>query len=1173
MSAGAGAAAARPAASPRGMLTVGSGPDGPRTLAGLTVLSVLKALALVALAESVARGVVAVIAGDDVAPWVALGIAAGLVRGAVAWAIRVLAARAAVGTKEATRIALAERMLAPGGRRGASVGDITTLATHGLDDLDKYFATVLPALTGAAVVPIAVGLRVLSVDWVSALVLVLTVPLIPLFLALIGMHTQDRVDAASGALARLSDHLVELARGLPVLVGLGRVEEQTALLARVSDDYRRRTMLTLRTAFLSSLALELISTISVAVVAVFVGLRLIDGSLPLEVGLLALILAPECFGPFRDLGAAFHASQDGVSALERARGILAAAPAAALPRPTAAPGALAARDLTLRYPGRPVPALSHLSFDIRPGTVAAITGPSGSGKSTLLALLAGGADGAADAEVSGALTVVPPERLAWVPQHPHTVGDTVLDELRLYAASGPEGMDAADADAAGDALRALGLAGLAPADPARLSPGELRRLAVARALVRVAAGADVVVLDEPTAHLDDRSAALVRAAIASLRGRCTVVLASHDPDVLALATQRIPVLDGVDPVVDGGGTVRGEASLRVEAAPTEQTGPGGALADRAAGTVPNAQFDPLTETEPRATARELAALLGDVARPAAGRLALALLCGALAALFAVALTTVSGWLIVRASQQPAIMYLLVAIVGVRFFGIGRSVLRYAERLATHDAVFASVTRLRVRLWRALAARGPSARRLLRGGTALDYLVTTADEARDLAPRVILPPAVGVLTGVASLVGVALLHAPAVPPLAVCLVLCLGIAPVLALVADRRASARHQASRSAMTRSFADAAVAAADLRGNAAGPAVLARLREVDRSAAESGRRSAWALGLGNTLVVAACCTTAALMLAVCAPAVASGSLPAEITAVLVLLPIALIDPLLAVVDAVQQAPALSRALTRLARFTPAVEAGAHAGSRSVAGSAARSSASGPVDGLELDALAARWPDADADAFAGVDASARRGEWLVVTGPSGSGKSTLLTVLLGQLAPSAGTYRLGADDTADLAPGVVRRHIAWCPQEGHLFDSSLRANLLLARPREDAPDEAELRHTLVRAGLGPLLAQLPDGLDTRLGSEGVALSGGERQRVAVARTLLTRADVVLLDEPTAHLDRPTADALLADLRSALADVVPVLVTHHAEDIGPADRRLDLGVSTPRRDGALVGAQR
>ncbi len=1157
------------------MLAAGFGPHGPRTLAGLTVLSALKALALVALAESIARGVVAVVSGDDVAPWMLLGAAAGLARGAVAWAIRVLTARAAVGTKQATRIALAERLLAPGGRAGASVGDVTTLATHGLDDLDKYFATVLPALTGAAVVPIAVGLRVLSVDWVSALVLVLTVPLIPLFLALIGMHTQDRVDAASGALARLSDHLVELARGLPVLVGLGRVEEQTALLARVSDDYRRRTMLTLRTAFLSSLALELISTISVAVVAVFVGLRLIDGSLPLEVGLLALILAPECFGPFRDLGTAFHASQDGVTALERARGILAEPPATAPAHLDAAPGALAARDLTLRYPGRPVAALSHLSFEVGPGTVAAVTGPSGSGKSTLLALLAGGADGTAEAEVRGALTVVPPERLASVPQHPHTVGDTVLDELLLYAVPGPAG-----AAAATDALRALGLGALVAADPARLSPGELRRLAVARALVRVEAGADTVVLDEPTAHLDERSAALVRAAIASLRGRCTVVLASHDAEVLALATQRIPVLGGagavddgavvVGAVVDGAGiaaggkTAAGEASSWAGTAPVAPVGFGGYMIDSARDAAADADAD--TDAEPRATARELAALLGDVARPAAGRLVLALICGVLAALFAVALTTVSGWLIVRASQQPAIMYLLVAIVGVRFFGIGRSVLRYAERLATHDAVFASVTRLRVRLWRALAARGPSARRLLRGGTALDYLVTTADEARDLAPRVLLPPVVGILTGAASLVGVALLHAPAVPLLAVCLLLCLGIAPVLALVADRRASAHAQASRSAMTRRFADAAAAAADLRGNAAGPAVLARLRELDRRAADSGRRSAWALGLGSALVVAACCTTAVLMLAVCAPAVAAGTLPAEVTAVLVLLPIALLDPLLAVVDAVQQGPALSRALARLARFTPAVGS-------STRSAGARTAASAPVDSLALEGLAARWPEADDRAFQGVNAFVRSGEWLVVTGPSGSGKSTLLTVLLGQLAPSAGSYRLGGDDTADLAPGVVRRHVAWCPQEGHLFDSSLRANLLLARPRENAPDEDELRDALTRAGLGPLLAQLPAGLDTRLGSEGIALSGGERQRVAVARTLLTRADVVLLDEPTAHLDRPTADALLADLRSALAGVVPVLVTHHPEDIGETDRRIDLGAAAPRRDEALASAQR
>jgi len=180
-----------------------------------------------------------------------------------------------------------------------------------------------------------------------------------------------------------------------------------------------------------------------------------------------------------------------------------------------------------------------------------------------------------------------------------------------------------------------------------------------------------------------------------------------------------------------------------------------------------------------------------------------------------------------------------------------------------------------------------------------------------------------------------------------------------------------------------------------------------------------------------------------------------------------------------------------------------------------------------------------------------------VSGPSGSGKSTLLTLLLGYLAPDAGSYLLAGRDSRRIDPRELRRHVSWCPQEGHLFDSTVRANLLIARGREDAPDEDEMLLALNRAGLGGVVERLPLGLDTRIGSEGAHLSGGERQRLAVARTLLTRAEVVLLDEPTAHLDAETASALMEDLRIALAGQISVLVTHHLVDRRADDHRVSL----------------
>ncbi|MFD1214919.1 ABC transporter transmembrane domain-containing protein, partial [Arthrobacter sp. GCM10027362] len=233
------------------------------------------------------------------------------------------AQRAAAGVKNELRAALADKVLDGGGTiPGAGPGALSVLATRGLDALDDYYTRYLPALVTCAVVPALVGLRILAADWLSALIVVLTIPLVPVFMILIGLHTEDRAREAAAALHRLSDHLLELARGLPVLVGLGRAAAQTRALADVAGAYRTRTLATLRVAFMSSLALELISTLSVAIVAVFIGVRLVHGDMALEAGLLALILAPECFQPLRDLGTAHHASEDGIEALGRTGEVL-----------------------------------------------------------------------------------------------------------------------------------------------------------------------------------------------------------------------------------------------------------------------------------------------------------------------------------------------------------------------------------------------------------------------------------------------------------------------------------------------------------------------------------------------------------------------------------------------------------------------------------------------------------------------------------------------------------------------------------------------------------------------------------------------------------------------------------------------------------------------------------
>ena len=543
-------------------------PTGPANRAALYLLGLLaalKALSLVLMGQAVASMLAGLMADDPA--WgeqLYWGVAGAVLRSLTVWAQAVASRRAALGVKEELRSQLLERALRNGTRStGPSDGGLAILATRGLDALDSYYTQFLPALVNCAAIPLLLGARILFADWISAVVIVLTVPLVPLFMILIGRYTDDRVREAQSALARLSGHMLELAKGLPVLVGLGRATAQRKALEDLSEEYRHRTMGTLRTAFLSALALELIATISVAVVAVFIGVRLVHGDMALEAGLLALILAPDCYLPLRELGTAHHASDDGRAALAETTAVLeapepaplrpavASAGAEAGPKGSAGPPALSVTGLTVRYGGRTDAAVGPLSFNAAPGRITALDGPSGAGKSTVLGVLAGtiGTGGGTDrpdrqTTVTGRLEGFTTADLAWVPQHPVMVAETVLDEVRLYRGAAAGG---ATDESALRCLAACAAEHLAAKHPAELSPGELRRVALARGLARIEAGASVLLLDEPTAHLDRESATAVSGAIAALRGQVTVLLVAHDRQTRELADDLVAVVPGAAP--------------------------------------------------------------------------------------------------------------------------------------------------------------------------------------------------------------------------------------------------------------------------------------------------------------------------------------------------------------------------------------------------------------------------------------------------------------------------------------------------------------------------------------------------------------------------------------------------------------------------------------------------
>ncbi|RKW71703.1 thiol reductant ABC exporter subunit CydC [Galactobacter caseinivorans] len=1134
-------------------------PEGTTTrgwLLGLGALAAAKAAGLIALMSAIAAALAQAAAGSavDVGALLLWGITGAVVRAGATWATRVVAQRAALGVKEELRSQLVRHRVESGSTRREA--EVSALASRGLDGLDPYFRDYLPALVSCAVIPLAVGARILFADWVSALILVLTIPLVPVFMILIGLHTAERVGQAQAGLDRLGRHLTELARGLPVLVGLRRADQQRRALAQVSERHRVATMGTLRTAFLSAFALELIATLSVAVVAVFIGVRLVHGSMTLEAGLLALLLAPDAFTPLRDLGSAHHASEDGVAALRRVRDELDAPiqPEHGLHAgdsgDTDATGPVIS-DLVVERAGRE--SVGPVSFAAAPGMITALLGPSGCGKSTVLDVLAGtlratdnsAADPATDSaaatepvQLRGRVNGVDPRRRAMVAQAPRFAAATARAEVALYA-----GEDRTRE------LEALLPEPLWDTPLERLSPGERRRVGVARGVARAHAllrdgHGSLLLLDEPTAHLDPDSAGRVRALIANCAAQgVTVVLATHDVELAALARLRVEWELTSSPVVS---TISaGSPAVYPPALPS-----GAPAQARAVGQESAAAAEPLATPGTARGAWRLLPLRS-------WRLWAAVGLGALSVLAAAALSGLSGWLIVQASQQPPMLHLMVAIVGVRACGLARAVLRYRERLATHDVVLRWAAGLRVRLWDSLGSDARGWNRLTRPGGALATLIAEVDELRDALPRVLVPIPAAILAAIASAVTIALV-APAALPVAV-MVLALGVVavPLLVLAVERRA-ARHLADHRADVAERTGRVLAAApDLSANNLSDAVSRDFARDDARGTADLRRDA--LGAGAGRAAASLLSGVGAVAAILAGAAATDP---RLLALAVLLLLAMDEPLGQLGDALRNVPVLGTMLARVgpwvsddarrarlpaASASPA-EVGAEPGTRP-------STQPGRVDGVRVSGLSAGY--GEKPIFSDVSGEAVPGRVWAVTGPSGSGKSTLIATILGFLPARQGSVELreakGGAEAAERWLPAAQAGVAWCPQDGYVFDSTLRGNLALARDREHAPSEQEMETALHRVGLGRWYADLPRGLDTLTGAGGERLSGGQRQRLAVARTLLSGAGVVVLDEPTAHLGQDEGHELVRDVTRGAGPTALVLVTHDAAVAATADR--------------------
>ncbi len=1133
--------------------------DLPRArtpLALLGALGVLGAVAAVGQALALAWLITAVATGTGLEQPVLALVAVVCVRAVLSATAEPAAAWAGQRVAREVRSKVLRTWLRMPAHRRPSPDVALTRAADGITAIEPYVSRYLPALISAAIAPLLIVVVMAFVDIWSAAIVLATLPLLPLFAALIGRHTQDETRARERALTAMSGHFLDVVRGLPTLVSYGRAERQIQQVRRVGQRLRQATMKTLRTAFMSTVALELLATISVALVAVAVGLRLAYGWVPLFIGLAAILLAPEAYWPIRRVGQEFHNAADGQQALADLRSDLRtepvspepissepATPEPATPDPSAATDWFGLDGVSFAHLDRP-PALveARLRCPAGPG-LTVLSGPSGTGKSTVLDLIAGIREPQAGA-------VSAPRSVHYVTQRPLLVPGTVRSNLLLSApeASDVEMMNALERVDLAAALRGRGgLDAQLGDDGFGLSAGQRARLALARALLT---DADLICLDEPTAHIAPQSRDLIYDVIRALAGSVRTIVVTHDLDLAALADD-VWELSGPQQQTARQVAARAESAPQV-AAGTERV-PVRDAGDREPGAQESGSQDSGSQDSGSQQPEPLQApTSGTTIRwwhTDRARFALACLLGGLSAACGVALTATSGWLIVRASQQPVVLTLLVAVVGVRAFGIGRPVLRYAERVLSHDVVLSALTRARTATYARLIPLTPARLGQRRRADLLTAVVHDTDDVVSSRSRVTVPiVGAAIATGLAIAILLALLPAAGIAAMVASLAV---IAVVALLVRSAGGSERGELRARAAIRAHLTEVIGSLDAYRAALGDRSASAADPIDALAGDQARRvvrSATVRGAGIAAlwVIVAALTTVVASLS--AAAYLAGEVGAPIAAMVALTPVALADVWLTLPAVAEHLARARQAQIRLHEVLdqePAVaqaSEGQHAPKpqemqETQEPARAPASSSGATDSvsLALRDVSARWSPDSPLALQHFTLTVDPGDRVVLHGANGSGKSTALAVIARSLDPAGGRYELNGTSALDRRLDDARGHFALVDDEPHVFAGSVRANLLLANPGAGDP---ELTAALHQVGLSSFVTGV-GGLDAVI----TGMSGGERTRLAVARALVSQRPVFLLDEPTAHLDRETATEVLEAINAQGARCTVVLVSH------------------------------
>ena len=1060
-------------------------------------------------------------------------------------------------------------------------GDVIHMLTDGLEQVDAYVARYIPQILYAIMIPLIMGIAIVDTLPIIGIILIVTVPLIPFFMILIGKQA-DRLNKEQWErMSFLSGHFLDVLQGITTLKLFGRAKDQIKVIGRLSEEFKDSTLRVLRVAFLSALVLELVSTISTALIAVYLGLTLLDGEIPFFSAFFILLLAPEFYTPFRQLGAAFHTGMAGKTSILKYEEFMNRQPSLPVGGKSKLQGPIQAieiKDLTFTYEDSEN-GVQHISLEAKRNSPIMLVGESGAGKSTIAHIIGGFLTAPKGAVVIDGLDVCDIDvewwrhQIIYVSQHPHIMkgtlrdvlsfGMNVSDEEIIEACKEVQLLDVINRQQEGlDTI--IGEGGLG------LSGGERQRVALARAFLRKG---QVLILDEVTAHLDVKTESIISSAIQRLMENKIVIIIGHRLQTMHWAStlyvlkqgriiqqgsyEELIAVDGYfkDLVTSG----LGEFSSTIEE--QLQTGKSFDIQDRddldysipvdKKGAYVRGNDTHTSEVSTSTMGLQGWRLLFSVLSPAKWSLVLALIFTFLTVFMNVGLLTVSAWLLASAALQPGLTYLSLAIVGVRFFGVSRAVCRYFERYTSHRMAFQGLYGLRVWFYAHLEPLAPAILKRFGAGDMLGRIMGDIEVLQFFYLRTIIPPVAAIALTVLVAYGVSTIDSTLVMPIVLAALLLGLILPFVVYIHNKQSLTEIGPQQGEYKSLLSDTMDSLEDVISYGNEDLVYHRIQhmmhivDTNKGVIERG------MNLGNTLFLGGVQITVVIVAILAANAL-TGAWASVMVAVAAIGTQAWFEALQPMIAAVHHGAESKVATSRLMALAnepmPVVDPKAPK----------PFNANRDITFTDV----SFGYNQDRCIYEHLRLGIKQGQSVAIVGASGSGKTTLFN-MLERLYYYGGSIHVGDVELKDISIDTWRNALGTITQDTYIFHASFEDNIRLARPDASATD---LERAIDRASLRSVVDSLPVGLNTIVGSGGHGLSGGERQRVALARLFLRNPQIVLLDEPLEGLDQVTRKALHRDLMEYVKDKTCLYITHQLEGLEQMDRILFMDKGQIIEDG-------